>query len=85
MPPLAELVNCTVAARVGFHLRPRPMVDSVGPIFPANTLMLLVAPISGVTRNDEVLFQVQVLSTGRVGYAFVGPSEASARFNCPSR
>jgi hypothetical protein len=85
MPPLAELVNCTVAARVGFHLRPRPMVDSVGPIFPVNTLMLLVAPISGVTRNDEVLFQVQVLTTGRVGYAFVGPSEASARFNCPSR
>lgn len=85
MPPVAGLVNCTIAARVSFHLRPRPTANSIGPIFPAGTQMYLLAPIGGIIRNGEVLFQVQVLPRGQTGYAFVGPSEAAARFNCPSR
>ncbi len=71
----APVRACTARPAASFHLRPRPVQESIGRRFAARTELVVLDATLHATRAVSHLRRVRVVSTGAVGYTFVAGSE----------
>jgi hypothetical protein len=62
-----------VVASVAFHLRPTPVLASIGTEYPAGSVLTLLER-GTLMRNNQTLYRVRTTS-GAEGWTFVTPDE----------
>lgn len=72
-PVPASLPLGTVVASVAFHLRPTPVLASIGTEYPAGSVLTLLER-GTLMRNNQTLYRVRTTS-GAEGWTFVTPDE----------
>lgn len=71
----APAVVCVARPTAEFHLRPRPMEESVGPRMPARTELAVLDEEPRGTRAMSYLRHVRVVSSGATAYVYLSAAE----------